>query len=272
MSGGCAAVLLAAGTGTRMASDLPKPLHPVAGRAMVLRVLDALAGAQAEPVVVVVGHGAAQVTEATRAGAPQPDRLLFATQRVQRGTGDATRVGLSALEQQSQATDVLVLPGDAPLLQAGTLTQVVCERRRLDAAASVLTAQLADPTGYGRIVRNDGLIEVVEQRDASSSQSQIREINAGVYCFAVSALRLALTELSPENAQSEYYLTQAIGILARRGERIATVATADPTEALGVNDTSQLEACEAALAARAAPNSTSVPQPDKSPRDLGRRI
>ncbi|WP_419842807.1 NTP transferase domain-containing protein [Candidatus Poriferisodalis sp.] len=253
MTADCAAVVLAAGAGTRMGGDLPKPLHPVAGRAMVLRVLDALAGVEADPVVIVVGHGAAQVSDAVRAGAPRPERLVFATQHAQRGTGDAARVGLAALTQQrqhSQIDDVLVLPGDAPLLRPETLRQVVTQRRRCDAAASVLTAQLADPAGYGRIVRTDGPIRIVEQRDASPSQRRIREVNAGVYCFGLEPLRRALRALSPANAQAEHYLTEAIGMLAHRGEKIAAVAAADPAEALGANDADQLAACEAALAAR----------------------
>ncbi|WP_419932814.1 NTP transferase domain-containing protein [Candidatus Poriferisodalis sp.] len=246
----CAAIVLAAGAGTRMDSDLPKPLHSVAGRAIVLRVLDALVGVDAAPIVVVVGHGEAQVRAAVRAEAPQADRLVFATQHIQLGTGDAASVGLSALGQSPEPGDVLVLPGDTPLLRAVTLRQVVSERRRVDAAASVLTAHVGDPAGYGRIVRADGLIKIVEHRDASPSQLRISEINAGVYCFRTPLLREALSGLSPQNAQSEYNLPDAIGVLARGGETISAVTALDPVEALGVNDADQLVACEAALAAR----------------------
>ena len=246
----CAAIVLAAGAGTRMAADVPKPLLPVAGRAMVLRVLDALAGVDAEPVVVVIGHGATQVRDAVQSAAPQPDRLVFATQPSQLGTGDAARVGLLALSQLSEASDVLVLPGDTPLLRTATLGQVISERRRVDAAASLLTAYLDDPTGYGRIVRTGGFIGIVEQRDASASQARINEINAGVYCFRISLLRRVLGELSPANAQSEYYLADAIGLLARAGQSISAVPAPDPAEVLGVNDADQLAVCEAALAAR----------------------
>ena len=246
----CAAIVLAAGAGTRMDSDLPKPLHPVAGRAMVLRVLDAVAGVDATPIVVVVGHGAAQVRTAVQAEISQADRLMFATQHAQLGTGDAARVGLDALGELSGASDVLVLPGDTPLLRAATLHHVVSEHRHIDAAASVLTARVGDPTGYGRIVRADGFIKIVEHRDASPPQLRIREINAGVYCFRVSLLREALSGLRPQNAQSEYNLPDAIGMLARSGETISAVTAPDPAEALGVNDADQLAACEAALAAR----------------------
>ncbi len=247
----CAAIVLAAGAGTRMDSELPKPLHPIGGRAMVLRVLDALAGVDAEPVVVVVGHGAAQVRQAVGAAAPQGDRLVFVTQPEQLGTGDAARVGLLALDPHPEASDVLVLPGDTPLLRAGTLRHVVAERRRVDAAVSLLTAQVGDPTGYGRIVRTATGLTVVEQRDATPSVAQINEINAGVYCFDVAKLRRVLPQVRQANAASEYYLPDVIGLLGRSGEPITAVALDDVSEAMGVNDADQLAACEAALAARA---------------------
>lgn len=246
----CAAIVLAAGAGTRMGSDLPKPLHPISGRAMVLRVLDALAGIDAEPVVVVVGHGAAQVREVVGAEAPQGDRLVFATQPAQLGTGDAARVGLSALGSHPEAGDILVLPGDTPLLRAATLRHVVAERRRAGAAASLLTAHVSDPSGYGRIVRHADGMTIAEHRDATPSEAQIKEINAGVYCFDAVKLSQVLPHLRLTNAASEYYLPDAIGLLARSGERITAVALDDASEAIGVNDADQLAACEAALVAR----------------------
>ncbi|WP_419946805.1 NTP transferase domain-containing protein [Candidatus Poriferisodalis sp.] len=245
-----AAIVLAAGAGTRMSSDLPKPLHPVGGRAMVLRVLDTLADADAGPVVVVVGHEADHVRDAVRTAAPRLDRLVFADQPYQLGTGDAACVGLDALGELPGTSDVLVLPGDTPLLRAETLAQLVAVRRRDGAAASLLTACLDDPTGYGRIVRSDGEIAIVEQRDASPEQSQIDEINAGVYCFDIARLRRVLPQLRCANAAAEYYLTDAIGLLGSDSQRISTVTTADAAEAMGVNDAAQLAACEVALAAR----------------------
>lgn len=246
----CAAIVMAAGAGTRMDSDLPKPLHPVAGRAMVLRVLDALAGIDAGPIVVVVGHGADQVRAEVGACAPQPDRVVFVSQHEQLGTGDAARVGLSALGEHPAAADVVVLPGDTPLLRTATLAQLASARRRESAAASLVTARLDDPTGYGRIVRADGMVDIVEQRDATPAQEAINEINAGMYCFDVAHLRQVLPQLRLANAAAEYYLTDAIGLLARRGQTIATVTMSDPTEALGVNDADQLAACEAVLRAQ----------------------
>ena len=254
MTATCAAIVLAAGAGTRMSSDLPKPLHPVAGRAMVLRLLDTLAAADAGPVIVVVGHEADRVRDEVRAGAPQPDRLIFATQSRQLGTGDAVRVGLDALGDLPEASDVLVLPGDTPLLRPETLTRIVAIRRRDGAAVSLLTARLDDPTGYGRIVRSDNGIAIVEQRDASPAESQIDEINVGVYCFDLAQLRHVLPQLGRANAASEYYLTDAIDLLARSGHGIAAMTLNDPAEAIGVNDAAQLAACEAALAAREPPS------------------
>ena len=245
-----AAIVLAAGAGARMLSDLPKPLHPVGGRAMVLRVLDALTGVDADPVVVVVGHGAGHVRDEVRAGAPQPRRLLFADQPDQLGTGDAARVGLDALGDLPGASDVLVLPGDTPLLRSETLIELVAVRRRHGAAASLLTARLDDPAGYGRVVRRGGGITIVEHREAAPAEAQIDEINAGVYCFDIAQLRDVLPQLRRANAAAEYYLTDAIGLLARSGQGIATLPSSDPAEAMGVNDAVQLAACETALAAR----------------------
>ena len=255
--GAAAAIVLAAGAGTRMGSDLPKPLHPVAGRAMVLRVLDALAGAAADPVVIVVGHGAGQVRDAAASAAPQPERLMFASQPRQLGTGDAARAGLEALASplgeppRPQPSDVLIVPGDAPLLRATTLRGLVAERRRAAAAASLLTARLDDPTGYGRIVRDGERVTITEQRDASPAVAAINEINAGVYCFDIARLGEVLPRLRRANASAEYYLTDAIGLLGDAGHRVTTVTVADAAEAMGVNNADQLAACEAALAARA---------------------
>lgn len=251
MNQACAAIVLAAGAGTRMGSDLPKPLHPVAGRAMVLRVLDSLAGIDAHPVVVVVGHGADRVRAAVSDGAPGGGRVVFAEQPQQLGTGDAARIGLAAL-RGAGAEDVLILPGDTPLLRTATLAHLVEERRRVGAAACLLTARLHDPTDYGRVVRSAGTVAIVEQRDASPSEAAINEINAGVYCFDIDRLRRALPQLRQANAASEYYLTDVIGHLARSSHVVSTLLAPDADEVLGVNSPEQLAACEAALAVRLA--------------------
>ena len=251
MNAPSAAIVLAAGAGTRMASHLPKPLHPVGGRAMVLRVLDTLADADAGPVVVVVGHDARKMRDEVHAGAPQPERLLFADQPQQLGTGDAARVGLDALGEHPDAGDVLVLPGDTPLLRAAALRRLVSARRDSGAAASLLSAHLDDPTGYGRIVRGVDGITIVEHRDASAAQARISEINVGVYCFDLGMLRRVLPQLHRDNSAAEFHLTDAVGLVARSGQEVVAVLLDDPAEAMGVNDADQLAACEAVLAARA---------------------
>lgn len=257
MSRRCAAIVLAAGAGTRMSSDLPKPLHPVAGRAMVLRVLDALDEIDADPVIVVIGHGADQVQAEVTSQASKPATLSFAHQDQQLGTGDAAAVGVVQLESNADPacdapTDVVILPGDTPLLRSSTVAELVAAHVRQDAAATILTSRLGDPTGYGRLVRaGDGsVVEIVEQRDATPEQVGINEINAGVYCFAIDLLRGALGKLQPANAQAEYYLTDVIGLLARSGAIVTAVEASDHTEALGVNDPDQLASCTAVLQAR----------------------
>lgn len=247
------AVILAAGEGTRMRSDRPKPLHYLCGKAMLLYVVDALAASDVERVVVVVGHGAEQVTKKLQEQGP--DLMLdFVEQRVQRGTGDAVAVGLTAFGDDliDDDLDLLVLPGDTPLLRAETIAGLVAEHRANGAAATVLTARLDDPTGYGRIVRgkDDRVVRIVEQADATDEERAIDEINTGVFCFRRSLLAPALRRLSPENVQGEYYLTDVVGVLADAGHLVASYMAADPAETHGVNDRLQLAAAEAELRSR----------------------
>lgn len=248
------AILLAAGEGTRMRSERPKPLHLLCGRAMLLYVLDALGDCAIERAVVVVGHGAERVTKKLQEQGP--DLLLeFVEQHDQRGTGDAVAVGLTGLPTDLDDTDegdLLVLPGDTPLLRPGTIAALVDEHRRSGAAATLLTAVLPDPAGYGRVVRgkDDGVRMIVEEADASDEERQIDEINTSIYCFRRSVLAPALRRLSPENAQGEYYLTDVIEVLHDAGYPVASVVARDPIETAGVNDRVQLAAAEHELRAR----------------------
>ena len=179
--------------------------------------------------------------------------MVFAEQPQRLGTGDAARIGLAALTVAGAgAEDVLILPGDTPLLRTATLAQLVDERRRAGAAACLLTARIDDPTGYGRIVRSASTVAIVEQRDASRSEAEIDEINAGVYCFDIDRLREVLPQLGQANAAAEYYLTDAVGLLAGDGHAVSTVVAPDASEVMGVNSSQQLAACEAALAVRLA--------------------
>ncbi len=248
------AIVLAAGEGTRMRSTRPKPLHLLCGRAMVLYVLDSLADCEIRRSVVVVGHGAERVTKKLLDAAPDVP-LEFVEQSVQRGTGDAVGVALTAFapdELDDADADVLVMPGDTPLLRAATISALVEAHRATDAACTVLTARVDDPTGYGRIVRgrDDRVMRVVEQADATDEEKELDEVNTSIYCFRASVLGPALRRISPENAQGEYYLTDVVEVLAGAGYLVSAVVVDEPADTQGVNDRLQLAAAEAELRRR----------------------
>jgi bifunctional UDP-N-acetylglucosamine pyrophosphorylase / glucosamine-1-phosphate N-acetyltransferase len=249
------AIVLAAGAGTRMKSSRPKPLHLLAGRSMLRYVLDSLADCAATRVVVVVGHGAERVTKKLQAS-DSPLHLNFVEQHTQNGTGDAASVGLTGLPDEdgpeADSHDVVVLPGDMPLLRPATIAALVAEHRATDAACTVLTARVSDPGSYGRIVRGkDGqVVRIVERADATEDEVAIDEINTAVYCFRRSVLAPALRRLSPENAQGELYLTDVVAVLRHAGYRVGAVEVGDPAEAEGINDRVQLAAAEGELRRR----------------------
>jgi bifunctional UDP-N-acetylglucosamine pyrophosphorylase/glucosamine-1-phosphate N-acetyltransferase len=247
------AVVPAAGEGTRMRSGTPKMLHPLCGRPMVLHVLDTLAALPLDRIVVVVGHGAEDVAKTVQ------DQLLtdvpveFVEQPVQRGTGDAVAVGLTAFADELDGEDdVLVVFADAPLLRAETLAMLATEHRLGDGAATLLTARLDDPTSYGRVVRDaSGRVErIVEELDASPEELAIDEVNPSIYCFRRGLLAPALRRLVPENVQGEYYLTDVIAVLRQAGHVVDGIEVDDPMEVAQVNDRAQLAVAEAALRAR----------------------
>lgn len=244
-----AAVVLAAGEGTRMRSSRPKPLHLLCGRAMVLHVLDALSELPLERAVVVVGHGAERVAKTLSEQAPAQLPIEFVEQYVQRGTGDAVAVALTAFTDDDDDGDILVVPGDTPLLRPETLADLVAAHRRSDAAATILTAVYDDPTGYGRVVRgrDDRVARIVEQADATLDERAINEVNTSIYCFRRGVLAPALRRLRPENAQGEYYLTDVVGVLHDAGYSVQSIVAPDPMETAGVNDRAQLAAVEAQL-------------------------
>ncbi len=247
------AVVLAAGEGTRMRSERPKPLHRLCGRAMLLHILDAVAELEVDRAVVVVGHGAERVTKTLQEQGPEGLTLEFVEQRVQRGTGDAAMVALTAFSpEELDEGDVLVLPGDTPLLQGSTLAALVETHETADAAATLLTAVLDDPTGYGRVVRgrDGGVRGIVEEGDATDEERAIDEVATSIYCFRRSVLAPSLRRLSPENSQGEYYLTDVVGVLHDAGYPVLSVAAGDPGETVGVNDRAQLARAEAELRRR----------------------
>ncbi|HVM01791.1 MAG TPA: sugar phosphate nucleotidyltransferase [Acidimicrobiales bacterium] len=250
MSRPLSAVVLAAGEGTRMKSARPKPVHLLCGRPMVLHVIDALGGLDVARAVVVVGHGAERVTKALLEQAPARLRIDFVEQRVQRGTGDAVSVALTAFpDDDVDDGEIVVLPGDTPLLRDSTLAELVARHREKSAAATVLTTRMADPSGYGRVVRNksDRVARIVEEADATADERAIDEVNTSIYCFRRSVLAPALRRLSPENAQGEYYLTDVVEVLADAGYPVFSLLAADALEAAGVNDRAQLAVAEAEL-------------------------
>ncbi len=247
------AVVLAAGEGTRMRSGTPKVLHPLCGRPMLLHVLDALEALPLERIVVVVGHAAEHVTKTLQEQLTGTVPVEFVEQHTQRGTGDAVSVALTAFaDDLDLEDDLIVVMGDAPLLRAETLAMLATEHRHADAAATLLTARVPDPTGYGRIVRDaQGRVErIVEQADAEPDELEIDEINPSIYCFRRGFLAPALRRLSPENAQGEYYLTDVVAVLRQAGHVVLGVEADDPTEAVGVNDRAQLAEAEAELRTR----------------------
>ncbi|MGD0874619.1 MAG: NTP transferase domain-containing protein [Acidimicrobiales bacterium] len=249
------AIVLAAGEGTRMRSATPKPLHRLCGRPMVLYVLDALRALTVERVVVVVGHGSTEIVKTIQTEAPQQLAIEFVEQFEPRGTGEATAVALTGLSGSStdlDEGDVIVLPGDMPLLGRGTLSSLVEAHRADGGAATLLTAHLDRPNGYSRIVRDkdERVARIVDEPDATELERQIGEVATNVYCFRHGVLAPALRRLSPYNSLGEYYLTDTIAVLHDAGYAVTTVVVPDPATALEVNDRAQLAVAEAELRKR----------------------
>ncbi len=232
-------VVLAAGQGKRMCSALPKVLHPICGRPMLHWVLSAAAATDPAEIVVVVGHSGEEVEARTRdLGIETPVR--FVTQSRQNGTGDAMSVALASVEPDDR--DLLVLPGDSPLISTETLRHMIDDHDRDHVGVTLLTAVVDDPTGYGRIIRHIGgaVSKIVEHRDATPSQREINEIAVSTYVFSEHRLRDALARLRPDNDAAELYLTDAIEDIFPDVNSVA----AGSDEILGVNDRGQLAAVE----------------------------
>jgi bifunctional UDP-N-acetylglucosamine pyrophosphorylase/glucosamine-1-phosphate N-acetyltransferase len=228
-------VILAAGKGTRMKSSRPKVLHQVAGRPMIDYVLRLATGLDAATITLVVGH----MKESLQQGLAGHPGLSFATQEPQLGTGHALLQAAPLLEGKSGA--VLLLSGDVPLLQRNTLAALLAHHRESGAAATVLTAIVPRPYGYGRIVRvRNKISKIVEERDASPAQRAIAEINSGVFAFSLEPLFAALRKLATTNAQGEYYLTDLVSIFRRQRLEVETVVLDNPDEIRGINSRSEL--------------------------------
>ncbi len=241
-----AAVVLCAGKGTRMKSDTAKVLHPVLGQPLAAWPVARALALGCDPVVAVVGHQGPEVRAALEARFAGRS-LRFATQSEQRGTADAVRAALGALD--GVTGPVLVLYGDTPLLRDSTLRALVEAFRRGTAPLALVTTTAPDATGYGRVLRVSGRITgIVEQKDCTADQASIREVNAGVYAIDAAFLREGLSQLHPANAQGEYYLTDLVALAAQRGD-VASVR-AELEDTAGVNDRADLAACARVLRER----------------------
>lgn len=234
-------IILGAGKGTRMKSELAKVLHPVAGRPMLHWVLDAVAATDCDETVVVVGHQASAVR------AILPDGVKSALQAEQLGTGHAALIGLEALEVGAD-DEIIVMPGDMPLVRGQTLNDLVRVHREAGAAATILSVELDEPRAYGRVIRNPaGAVEaVIEVKDATPEQLAVQEVNTSGYVFSGRWLGGALARLRTENSQGEYYLTDVVGILVADGHLVEAFPAA-PEEGLGINSIDQIAGVEELL-------------------------
>lgn len=240
------AVVLAAGKGTRMKSSLYKVLHPVCGKPMVDHVVSNMEKLGATEIVSVVGHGAEMVKDTLG------ERSTYVVQEEQLGTAHAVQQAEAVLDGREGTT--IVICGDTPLITPETIQQLMTTHHEAGAKATILTAIVEDPTGYGRILRGeDELVTgIVEQKDATPEQQKVQEINSGTYCFDNKALFEALKKVDNNNSQGEYYLTDVISILKEQGEAIAAFAAADADELLGVNDRVALSQAESYMRRRLA--------------------
>ncbi|GGG24585.1 bifunctional UDP-N-acetylglucosamine diphosphorylase/glucosamine-1-phosphate N-acetyltransferase GlmU [Paenibacillus abyssi] len=238
------AIVLAAGQGKRMKSKLYKVLHPVCGKPMVGHVLEVVKEADCERVVVIVGHGAEAVQDYLG------NQAEFVLQAQQLGTGHAVLQAEGLLADEDGTA--IVICGDTPLVTAETLQAMLDHHASSGASATVLTAQMPDPTGYGRVIRSDdGIVQrIVEHKDCSPEEAAVKEINTGTYCFDNRKLFAALSQVTNNNAQGEYYLPDVIGILQQQGDEIQAYCTSDTAEAMGVNDRVALAEAERAMRER----------------------
>jgi bifunctional UDP-N-acetylglucosamine pyrophosphorylase / glucosamine-1-phosphate N-acetyltransferase len=244
-------IILAAGKGTRMRSDLAKVLHRAGGRSLIEHVIRACQPLRPGQILAVVGHQAAEVAAAIdEIDLRIPVQTIV--QQPQRGTGHAMQVARRAIRKSAKLG--VIVPGDAPLLRTETLGALLDTHRRGEAAATILSAELADPAGYGRIVRDaEGRVQaIVEDKALAPEQREIREVNSSIYCFTLEKLWPCLAALRPENVHHELYLTDAIALLRQRNERVLAYVAADPNEVVGCNTRAHLADADRVFRARKA--------------------
>ncbi|MSR18527.1 MAG: UDP-N-acetylglucosamine pyrophosphorylase [Phycisphaerales bacterium] len=243
------AVILAAGKGTRMGSDLPKVMHPAHGKPLVEWVVDACRAADCTRIILVVGHGAA-LLRAHFAGQPN---LEFVMQEPQLGTGHAVDQARPLLATLAPDQEVLVLCGDGPLIRASTIRTLLKAHRQSGAAATLATSVIANADTYGRIVRDGSgrFDRIIEQKDATTAQRSIREVNPSYYCFACGPLLSHLSRINNRNASGEYYLTDLFHLIPKDGLAVHVVDAVPPEEVLSVNTPAQLAEVALILKSRA---------------------
>ena len=242
-------LILAAGLGTRMRSDLAKVLHRLDGRPLINHVCRTATALAPQNIYVVIGHQGEEVKAAVLNELDE-QQVVFATQEKQLGTGDAVNAARQYLQEKDST--LVVLSGDVPMIRPETLAALVQQHHRKDAACTILTVKLNDPSGYGRIIRDEaGVFErIIEQKDATDDEKQISEINAGIYCFDTKLLFSALSAVQNNNSQGEYYLTDVPSLLRDAGEDVAIFQFGDSHEIEGVNDRVQLADLERILQRR----------------------
>ena len=234
------ALILAAGQGKRMKSNLPKVLHKVCGKEMVNHVIDNMRLSEINDVNVIVGKGANLVKAGT-----ESRKVSYSLQEEQLGTGHAVKCAKEFLQGKDGV--VAIFAGDAPLTKVETINKLINEHIEKKNSATLLSAIVEDPTGYGRIIRDgDEVIKIVEHKDCSEEELKVNEMNAAMYCFDIKELLSSLDELSNDNNQGEYYLTDVIGILKNKGKRVGAVVT-DYEDTIGVNSRAQLAEAEEIL-------------------------
>jgi bifunctional UDP-N-acetylglucosamine pyrophosphorylase/glucosamine-1-phosphate N-acetyltransferase len=231
-------LVMAAGLGTRMKSKRAKVLHELGGRPLIAHVARTAQSLDPRTILVILGHQAEQVEQATLAEVGE--LASFVVQAKQRGTGDAVESARKQLEDSGSL--ILLLSGDVPLIRAETLRKLIEHHRATGAACTILAVRLENPTGYGRIIRNEqgGFEKIVEQKDASDEERQVREINSGIYCFESKNLFEALRRVQPKNQQGEYYLTDVAEILNSSGRKVEVLTHTDPREVSGINTRAEL--------------------------------
>ena len=252
------AIILAAGKGTRMRSDLPKVVHPIGGRPMVCNVVDACRQAGCGRIVLVVGYKQEVVRELMAAQGPAWSAgIEYAEQLEQLGTGHAVRMAESLFAPQlasgqASGTPAIVLAGDGPLIRAATIASLLQRHNAAHAAASMATSDIADPTGYGRIVRDGSgkLSGIVEHKECTPEQLKITEVNPSYYCFDLAELFGALAKVKRNAASGEYYITDVPSLLLREGKTVEVVSAVPPEDVLSINTPEQLAEVDAIYLAR----------------------